>query len=311
MKEPIMPARFKARYASILGEDNRRFLRFCRMPLRKSIRINTLKAEPKEVKKELVNAGWQLEPIPWFRHAFWVNNADEVKVGNSLEYFLGYIYPQEAASMLPPVVLEPKEDDFILDMAAAPGSKTTQLAQMMKNNGCIVANEKDMNRIKALRFNLEVCGVMNTVVSWMDGVWFKRFEERFDRVLLDAPCSGEGVIRKSWNVLSRWSINTINALASLQKGLISAAFTALKRGGVLVYSTCTMAPEENEGVVDFLLKKFDNARLERISVDGLKHREGIEEWEGKHFSSEVRKCARIWPQDNDTQAFFIAKVRKL
>ncbi|HDD46505.1 MAG TPA: RsmB/NOP family class I SAM-dependent RNA methyltransferase [Candidatus Aenigmarchaeota archaeon] len=311
MKQPILPGKFKARYASLLGEENKIFLKYCKMPLRKSIRINTIKANAKEVVSALKDKGWELERVPWFKYGYWVKNADKVAIGNSLEYFLGYIYPQEAASMLPPIILNPKQEDFVLDMAAAPGSKTTQLAQMMDNKGCIVANDKDTSRIKALRFNLDVCGVVNTIVSRMDGIWFKELKERFDLVLLDAPCSGEGVIRKSWNVLSRWSVNMINNLAGLQKGLIGAAIETLKPGGVLVYSTCTLAPEENEGVIDFALKKFDNIKVEKVSVEGLKWRNGIEEWEGKSFNSEVKKTMRIWPQDNDTQAFFIAKVRKL
>ncbi len=305
---PIIPSAFRARYSKIIGEENKVFLKYCRKPLRKSIRINTLKVnDPDALVNNLKDQGWNLEPVPWYKYGYWVGSSEP---GKSLEYFLGYIYPQEAASMIPPLVLKPERGDYILDMAASPGSKTTQIAQIMENKGAIVANEKDMIRIKPLRYNIETMGVLNTIVTRMDGVWFKNIRERFDKVLLDAPCSSEGVIRKSWNVLSRWNINSIQSLSTLQKGLISAAIQTMKRDGVLVYSTCTLAPEENEEVIDFALREFD-VEIEDISLRGLKSRHGLTEWEGRKFDKDVKKALRIWPQDNDTEAFFVARLRKI
>ncbi|MBU5678284.1 MAG: NOL1/NOP2/sun family putative RNA methylase [Candidatus Aenigmarchaeota archaeon] len=304
-----LPRFFIYRYRKILGKEVKKLVEYSLKPLRKSIRINTLKISRENCLKLLSARSWELQQIPWYENGFWVLNRNEEQVGNTLEHFMGYFYVQEASSMIPPIVLEPKEDDFILDVAASPGSKTTQIAEMMKNKGCIIANDVSLDRIKILRFNLEKCGVMNTIVTKMDGRLFKKFKERFDKILLDAPCSSEGVIRKDWKVISRWSLNIIQRMSLLQKELISSAIIALKKGGVLVYSTCTMAPEENEEVIDYAIKNFD-VEIEKPKIQGLKYREGITEWEEKKFDPRVKNSIRIWPQDNDTEGFFIAKLVK-
>jgi NOL1/NOP2/sun family putative RNA methylase len=307
-RDVVIPADFKARYAKILGKENKKFLKFCKMPLRKSIRINTLKADPDKIIERLKERGWKLQKMPWFEFGYFVKTDEEIT--SSLEFFLGYIYTQEASSMLPVLALSPEKNDFILDMTAAPGSKTTQMAQIMENKGCIVANDNDIYRIKALRYNIETLGVLNTVVTRMDGVYFKNIKERFDRVLIDAPCSAEGNVRKSWNVLSRWSVNLIKHISEIQKRLICAGIECLKKDGVLVYSTCTLAPEENEGVIDYALKKYDNVFVEDFGLSGFKTRPGLLEWGGMKYDDQIRNCKRIWPQDNDTQGFFIARLRK-
>lgn len=314
MKNVIIPKDFKARYHRILGKENKVFLDYCMKPLRKSIRINTIKyPNAKKLAKVLSDKyGWNLKPILWFSAGYWIEN-DDVKegvVGNTFEHFMGYYYVQEASSMIPPVVLDPKPHENILDMAAAPGSKTTQLCQMMDNKGSIVANDISIERIKALRFNLEKLGCLNVATIRSNGVALIKRKMRFDKVLLDAPCSSEGTIRKNWKVLSRWNVTYVKQMSREQKKLILAAFDILKPGGVLVYSTCTLSPEENEEVVDFLLNKRECARIEKIRVKGLKIREGIEEWEGKIYRSEVKKIARIWPQDNDSEGFIVAKIVK-
>ena len=311
-KIPIIPNEFKARYHKILGKENKLFLKYCALPLRKSIRINTIKVEEKEILERL-SEKWELKRIPWFKHGYWVEKRyeDEEKIGNTLEHFMGYYYVQEASSMIPPVVLDPKEDDLVLDMAAAPGSKTTQICQMMNNKGAIVANDVSIDRIKALRFNIEKMGCMNVSVIRHNGIELSKISKiKFTKILLDAPCSSEGTIRKDWKVLSRWSVKLIKEMSRIQKKLILSAFDLLEDRGVLVYSTCTLAPEENEEVVDFLLQKRENAEIEKINVKGLRFREGIEEWEGKRYSSEVKKIARVWPQDNDSEGFVIAKIIK-
>ena len=308
MKKPIIPNKFKARYSKILGIENKEFLKYCSLPLRKCIRINTLKVKDKERFIRRLKRKWKIERVPFCDYAYFVN--EEVELGKTEEYFLGKIYVQEAASLIPPIALSPTEKDFVLDCCAAPGSKTTQLAQIMNNRGCIVANDINYRRIKSLRFNLELMGVMNTVVTKMDAIGFSKFQERFDKILVDAPCSCEGIIRKNWNVLSRWSPKVIKYMSSQQKKILKSCLISLKKGGVLVYSTCTLAPEENEEVIDYALKNFD-LELEKIKIPGLKTREGILEWEGKRFDKRVKRCARIWPQDNDTEGFFVAKLRKV
>ena len=311
-RKVIIPNAFKARYKEILGDDNKRFLKYCMMPLRKSIRVNTLKISVKELKERLERKGYRLKRIPWIETGFWVEKEEDMEaLGNTEEHFLGYFYVQEASSMIPPIVLNPNENDVVLDMSAAPGSKTTQMAEMMGNKGIIIANDPNYSRLKALKYNIDKAGAINVVVTNMDGRKFGKKSIKFDKILLDAPCSSEGTIRKEWKVLSRWSERMIKDIARLQKKLILSAFDSLKKGGVMVYSTCTHAPEENEGVLDYLLKKRENAKIVDFEVKGLKARKGVSKWREYEYNKDVEKSKRVWPQDNDSEGFFISKIIKV
>ncbi|MBW2999591.1 RsmB/NOP family class I SAM-dependent RNA methyltransferase, partial [Candidatus Woesearchaeota archaeon] len=212
-------------------------------------------------------------------------------------------------SMIPPVVLGPKPGEIVLDMCAAPGSKTTQIAQYMKNEGVLIANDITAKRLGSLGVNTQRCGLSNFVITMMQGRFFKKAGIEFDKILVDAPCSGTGTIRKSLKTIGMWNPHMIKRLAATQKQLIKTAFEVLKPGGVMVYSTCSLEPEENEAIIDHLLENFDNAKLEQIKLD-IKKSPAVLEFEGKSFNPEVKKCLRIWPQDNDTEGFFIAKIEK-
>ena len=278
--------------------------------LHRSIRINTLKISVKELKEKLEEK-WNLEQIPWCKEGFLIEHHKKERrdIGNLIEHSLGYFYIQEAASMIPPLVLEPKPHEIILDIAASPGSKTTQIAQYMENKGILIANDYTYERMKPLSINLQKCGVTNTIITLMDGQWFKRSGIEFDRILVDAPCSGTGTIRKSLKTIGIWNPDMIKRLSITQKQLIETGFNLLKENGTLTYSTCSLEPEEDEAVVDFLLNKYENAKIEEIKLN-LKRSPAILEFEDKKYSDEVKKCLRIWPQDNDTEGFFVAKVRK-
>ena len=288
---------FLERYGAITDID--KFTEASLRPMRKSIRVNTLKTTVKEIKSR-----FKLEPVPWCKEGFFIK---KIAVGNTKEHFLGYIYLQGAASMIPPVVLKPKAGDMVLDMCASPGSKTSQMAAMMKNEGMIVANDSKIPRLKPLTVNLQRCGVMNTVLTRMEGKWFKG---NYDKILVDAPCSGIGTIRKSMKTIQMWNPNTVKKMAGVQRQLLRTAFNALNEGGSLVYSTCTLEPHENEAVVNTLLEHYDNAKIESFSID-MKRGKAVEEFEGDVYDSEIKKCLRVWPQDNDTEGFFVAKVKKL
>ena len=209
--------------------------------------------------------------------------------------------------MIPPVVLKPQAGDMVLDMCASPGSKTTQMAAMMKNRGIIVANDNKISRLKPLTINLQRMGVMNTIMTKMEGRWFKT---PFDKILVDAPCSGVGTIRKSLKTIGMWNPNTVRKMAAVQRQLVSTAFNNLNEGGSMVYSTCTLEPDENEAIIDFMLKNFDNAKIEKFSLD-IKRGNIVEEFEGKSYDSDVKKTLRIWPQDNNTEGFFVARIKKV
>ena len=276
--------------------DIEKFKEYCLKPLRKSIRVNTLKISVNELKKRLKD--YNLEKIPWIKEGFFVGKS-VVGMGNLVEHSLGYFYMQEAASMIPPLVLDVKEDDLVLDVSAAPGSKTTQMGVMMKNKGLIVANDIKYERLKSLQINLQRAGISNTIITLMNG---HKIKGKFDKILLDAPCSGTGAIRKSLGTLKIWNPNMNKKLSMIQKKLLLHNFDNLNEDGELVYSTCSVEPEENEKVIEFLLENKD-AKLEKIDLD-IKRSEIISD------NKEVKKCLRIWPQDNDTEGFFVAKIKK-
>ena len=274
--------------------------------LRKSIRVNTLKISIVDLKKRLEKQGFKLTPIPWCKEGFWIEG-ERTDLGNLLEHALGYFYVQESASMIPPIVLDAQENDVVLDVAAAPGSKTTQIGQSMNNTGIIVANDVTGDRLASLGINVQRMGLKNIVLTKSQG---QHIKGQFDKILLDAPCSGTGTIMKSARSAMDWNPGLIERLSGLQKKLAAVAFNNLKNNGVLVYSTCTMEPQENEGVVSWLLEKFPNAKLEEIKLD-IKRSHCVLEFQDERYSSEVSKCLRIWPQDNNSEGFFVARIRKV
>jgi NOL1/NOP2/sun family putative RNA methylase len=312
MREPfpnaddiVFKEKFIERYSQLTDWDT--FKTYSLSFLRRSIRVNTLKITPSAIKKRLHD--WHLTPIPWCTEGFWVSHAERRDIGNTLEHHLGYIYVQEAASMIPPLILDPQPGDIVLDMCAAPGSKTSQMAQMMNNTGLIVANDYRGKRLQPLGINLQRTGATNTLITLMAGQRLRHFQ--FDRILVDAPCSGTGTIRKSVKTIRMWNPGMVKKIAREQQQLITNAFRNLKPGGVLVYSTCSLEPEENEGVVNYLLNTFANAQVENATLNGLKSSPPVLKFEGQQYHKDISRCLRIWPQDNDTEGFFVAKVRKL
>jgi len=281
----------------------------------RSFRCNTLKIPVEDLKKRLEEKGWKIkQPFKDFPEIMIVvSKLQPGELGRALEHLLGYYYIQEIASMLPVLVLNPKENERVLDLCASPGSKTTQIAARMNNKGLLIANEVKFGRIKILSANTERCGVMNMLITKRDGIALcKRFKEEdflVDKILLDVPCSGEGTFRSVPKGLEMWNIKTIENLSKLQKALIASAIEILKPSGELVYSTCTHAPEENEEVIDFALKNF-NVKIEKINLP-IKTRPGIINWKGEKYLEEVKFSCRIYPQDNDTEGFFIAKIKKV
>ena len=346
-KIPKLKPLFLERMQKLLTDekDFKKYLEILKVLPAKSIRCNTLKISPEKLKKKLEEKGWKIKQ-PWKNYPEVMVVENELlpgELGRALEHLLGYYYIQELASMLPVIALRPKENKTILDLCSSPGSKTTQTSSLMKNSGSIIANEISLGRIKILASNLERCGVTNAIITKKNGIDFckKLFREKtarfqkdcnkeiasqgqegkiqknrlgcfdFDKILVDAPCSGEGTLRSSLKTYLMWNFKTIKTVSRLQKNLIAFAFEILKTDGVLVYSTCTHAPEENEEVVDFILKKFKGRiKIEKINLP-VKFREGITEWENKKFSNDVKKSARIYPHDNNTEGFFISKFRKI
>jgi NOL1/NOP2/sun family putative RNA methylase len=305
---------FLERMKELLKEDFDEYLKVLKVPILNSIRCNTLKISPKELRKRLEEKGWIIEqPFKNYQEMMIIKN--ELKpgeIGRSIEHLLGYYYVQEIASMLPPLILNPNENERVLDLCASPGSKTTQIAAMMDNKGLLIANEVSFGRMKILSGNLERCGVMNCILTRRDGIALsRRFNKNnflFDKILLDAPCSGEGTIRSTPRTLEMWNLKTVEFLSKLQKLLIESAISALKPDGILVYSTCTHTPEEDEEIIDFALKNF-NVEIEEINLP-IKSKEGITEWKDKKYDSRVKLAKRIYPHISNTEGFFLAKLKK-
>ncbi len=304
----VYKEKFIEKYSKLTDWDE--FKRYSSAYLRKCIRVNTLKISTADLKRRL-EKDWKLDPVPWNKDAFWIEHKAEEKrwdVGNLKEHVLGYVYIQEAASMIPSLVLNPKPSDIVLDMCASPGSKTTQMAQMMKNEGVIVANDLSGARLSPLGLNVQRCGVTNILISIGRGQHMKNI--MFDKILVDAPCSGTGTIRKSAKTILMWNENYAKKMQYVQKQLIDNAYRLLKSGGEMVYSTCTLEPEEDEEVIDYMLEKYKDLKVEKISLSGLKTSPAVMEYKNKKYNSQIKDCIRIWPQDNDTEGFFVCKLRK-
>jgi NOL1/NOP2/sun family putative RNA methylase len=296
------------------------------LPLYNSARINTLKIDREKLLERLREGGVVFRSFDWYPLGL---KLDAESPGKLLENLLGQIHIQEELSMVPPLVLDPQPGERILDMCASPGSKTTQIAQMMDNRGLVIANEPSLGRIAPLRSNCERLGVLNVAVTRYDGRRFPRGS--FDRVLVDAPCSSEGRERRGPGTLARCSRERSLGLKALQVGLLKSALRLVRPGGVVVYSTCTYAPEENELVVQEALGGKEESsncggclvgeqngysadigafRLEKVKIAGLKEFPGIVEWEGKRLREELSATARYYPHINDTGGFYVARIVK-
>ncbi|OPY51895.1 MAG: tRNA (cytosine(49)-C(5))-methyltransferase [Methanosaeta sp. PtaU1.Bin112] len=278
------------------------------IPLYNSARINTLKIEPEKLLERLREEGVLFQSFEWYHLGL---KLDAESPGKLLENLLGQIHIQEELSMVPPLVLDPQPGECVLDMCASPGSKTTQIAQMMQNKGLVIANEPSLARVAPLRSNCERLGVLNVAVTRYDGRNFPRGS--FDRVLVDAPCSSEGRERRGPGVLARCSRERSLDLKALQVSLLKNALRLTRAGGVVVYSTCTYAPEENELVVQEAIGESGDSgafRLEKVRIPGLKECPGITEWNGERLKDELSATARYYPHVNDTGGFYVAKIIK-
>ena len=281
------------------------FIAICQQPLRRSLRVNTLKISVADFLALVKDYDWRLEPIPWCPEGFWIEREDEaLRLGSAAEHLSGLFYIQEASSMLPVSALFAGRETprRVLDVAAAPGSKTTQIAALMGNQGGIVANEYSASRVKVLHANISRCGVKNTALTHFDGrVFGAALPESFDAILLDAPCSGEGVVRKDPDAMSNWSPESVTSIAQTQWELIDSAFHALAPGGVMVYSTCTLNAQENQQVVLQLLATYGEA----VSVEPLG-----ELFPQAQLALTPEGFLHVFPQIYDSEGFFVARLRK-
>jgi NOL1/NOP2/sun family putative RNA methylase len=295
---------------NILGDEKSKFFASIGGQLPHTIRFNSLKGEIYKLKRFLEEQDFLLEEFPGFSDIFRLTY-QPFPIGKSLSHFLGHFYVQDIASMLPPRILDPQPGECVLDVSAAPGSKTTQMAVMMKNEGMILANDIVHKRLRSLINNLQRMGILNTAVVKTYGESIgKQYFEIFDKILLDPACSGLGTLHKSPEILSWWTPKHCERLASSQRALMSSAIKALKPGGLLVYSTCTLTPQENEEIIQFALNEFP-IEVIPFKLEELKARPGLVEFRGEKFDKSLLHTKRLYPFENQTEGFFVAKIMKI
>jgi NOL1/NOP2/sun family putative RNA methylase len=291
-----------AHYQGIIPDFDS-FLASLEEPRPLCLRINTLLTTPARILPQLSRRGLDLRPTPLGEEFWYVSSP--LKVGHLIEHMMGLVYVQALSSGIPVLALNPMPGEVVLDMCAAPGSKTTQMAQAMRNKGLIIANDPDTNRHAALQNNLRRLGVSNTIVTAYDGQNFP-MRMKFSKILVDVPCSGEGnaFVARDGSLAGTRPVQ--RDLSRIQSAILTRAFDILEEGGTLVYSTCTYNPSENEGVLNKLLKSRP-ARILPIELD-IPHDPGITQWKGVHYNEDVKEAWRIYPHRIPTVGFFLAKI---
>ncbi|OYR39931.1 SAM-dependent methyltransferase [Halorubrum sp. Ib24] len=290
-----------------LVDDASAFRAACDRPLPSVVRVNEMAASPDRVREAFDEAGVAYEPVAWHDGLLRLPDGNP---GGNWPYVHGWTHGQEEVSVLPGLALDPAPGERVWDACAAPGSKTTQIADAMDDEGTLVANDNNLGRLSALRHNAERLGITNAIVTNQDARNFSTkplaFDE-FDRALVDAPCSCEGTCRKNPDVVGQWTLDHVHAVAGIQKGVLARAVQATRPGGTVVYSTCTFAPEENEAVLDHVISNEDCEVVEfDLPLDAVP---GVTEWEGETFDESVTRAHRVYPHHNDTGGFFCAKLR--
>ncbi len=276
-----------------------------------SIRINSLKAEKEAAINTLLDNHIEFKEVPWYEEALILLNVSKRELQNTNLVAKGYIYIQGLSSMLPSLVLSPRPGEEILDMCAAPGSKTTQMASLMHNQGRIVSLENIKDRYYKLKAVIRELGATIVGCQLIDARKFHP-HQLFDKALVDVPCSSEGRF-KTFNqkTCAYWSLRKIKEMVRKQKGILLNACRLVKPQGTVVYSTCTFAPEENEGVINWVLKKMEGAvKIEPIKLADIKTYPALSQWQGKTFDAQIQNCLRILP-DEAMEGFFIAKLVKI
>jgi NOL1/NOP2/sun family putative RNA methylase len=281
--------------------DIERFLQKMEQAPAQYIRINTLKTSRNELERRLLSKGFELRETV-LPEVLQVVRAP-MTAGATNEYLLGYYYIQDLSSCIAVDALDAHEGQLILDMAAAPGGKTTHIAQRMQNTGSIVALEPNPKRLRSMSFNLDRLGVANTCILNTSALSATGLG-KFDRVLLDAPCSCEGVIAKDKTRKTSHSPEDVDYCASRQELLLDAAIGFCKSGGIIVYSTCSFAPEENEAIVDRAIRKFG------VSIEPILYgTEALSRFGDNEYEKNVQNARRFYPHIDNTTGFFIARIR--
>lgn len=297
------------RYRELI-DDWAAFVAAVKRPLPTTIWANLLKITPEKLQNLMAASGIELTPVPWYPGAFRL--PADVMPGLRWEFLAGLYQVQEEVALLPARLLEPRPGERVLDMCAAPGNKTAQMGAMMANQGTLLANDRNGGRMRAARDVLNRIGLVNVTTLTWDGSSLPGEIGQFDKIMVDVPCTCEGTCRKDTSVLSRSSVGASLKIARIQTALLRKAVQLCRPGGRIVYATCTFAAEENELVVDAILRESgDGLRLRPSAVPGLIASPGLTEWQGKSLHPDLHHASRIWPHQNDTGGFFVAVLEKV
>lgn len=295
----MLPNDFAQRIQALLGEEYSPFLASYEYPRNTGLRLNPLKSKP-------LALPFCTDKIPWEENGFYLTEGS--RPGLHPYHDAGLYYLQEPSAMAPARLLAPQPGERVLDLCAAPGGKSTQLAAMLQGEGLLVCNEIHPKRARILSSNIERMGVENALVlNEHPAKLAQRFGGYFDRILVDAPCSGEGMFRKEEAAVSDWSPETVRMCAARQKEILSSAAQMLKSGGRLVYSTCTFSPEENEGVISEFLKDHEDFSIEKVSAPWFDR--GRPEWTDCPAEG-LEHSFRLWPHKLKGEGHFAAVLKR-
>lgn len=298
-----LPETFTARMQQMLGSEFPDFLASYDQPRNYGLRVNTLKLTPEQFRAV---SPFGLEPVPWTPEGFYISEHD--RPAKHPYYHAGLYYIQEPSAMITVSVLDPQPGDRVLDLCAAPGGKSTQIAAKLAGRGVLFTNDVNNQRIIALVRNLEMFGAKNYVIlNELPSRLAERFTGYFDKIVIDAPCSGEGMFRKDPFAVKSWGEFSVEKCVNMQKSILKHVSTMLRPGGHVVYSTCTFAPEENEARIDELLKKHPEFELVDIKpFPGIDY--GHPEW--ADAAEQLNKSLRLWPHKVRGEGHFVALLRK-
>ena len=309
-----LPKQFEDRMKGLLGDEYQEYLQCYHKPHYGGIRVNTLKISPEEFEHL---SPFSIRKIPWISNGYYYDTAEQP--ARHPYYYAGLYYIQEPSAMTPASLLHIEPGDMVLDICAAPGGKSTELGARLKGEGMLVSNDISNSRAKALLKNIELFGIRNALVlSEAPNKLADYFPQRFDKILVDAPCSGEGMFRKSPSIIKNWEQYGVDYYNKLQKEIIIFAARMLKPGGMMIYSTCTFSPEENEGTIAYLLKEcpdmhvidplLDKEERNRLKISYEGFDRGRPEW--VDGPEELKNCIRLWPHRINGEGHFIALLRK-
>lgn len=298
-----LPIQFEEKMRVLLKDEFDEYIKSFEEERYYGLRVNTLKIKTEQFKKR---TKFRVVPIPWCREGFYYSNEDNP--AKHPYYHAGLYYIQEPSAMAPGAVLDVQPGDKVLDLCAAPGGKSTQLGAKLNQNGVLFSNDISATRVKALVKNIELAGIKNVIITNEDPEKLsQRLEGYFDKILIDAPCSGEGMFRKEPETMKSWETHGVERCCSIQRSILPHAAKMLKPGGYILYSTCTFSPEENEGTIEEFLQGHKDFEITPISHENG-FTAGKPEWIGARES--LRGAARLWPHKIKGEGHFLTLLHK-